>query len=253
MRIATAIIFGIYRLILGILSIPCWIFIFVSSLFVSKKKTYEKTSKFYNAVFAFGYRICAFFAGARVKVVGKEKLPTPESGERFLMVGNHTSNLDPFIMGGWMSEYPMAFISKPSVFDVPFAGRYMWRLRYMAIDRKNNRQGIMVIRQAADMISSGDSCVAVYPEGTRNFKKGTLRKFHDGSLKAALWAKCPIVVTVMDNNHDIAKNWKFCRTHITMKIVEVIPYEKIAGLKTPEIADMIVEIMQKELDSMNLK
>lgn len=251
MRIAATVIFALYTIILGVLSIPLWIVILGFSLTVSKKKKYEKTSMFYNKLFALGYRACAFFAGARVKVIGKEKLPDPKTGEKFLMVGNHTSNLDPFIMGGYMGEYPMAFISKPSIFDVPFAGRYMWRLRYMAIDRKDNRQGITVIRQAADMISSGESCVSVYPEGTRNFNKGTLKRFHDGSLKAALWAKCPIAVCVMDNNHAIDKNWLRRRTKVTMEIVEVIPYEKIKGLKTNEIADMIKEIMQAKLDEFN--
>ena len=250
MRIIKGLLFWIYRIIAGIITLPFWIFIFVTAFTVSKKKEYDKTSMFYNKLFAAGYRLCSWFAGARVTVVGKEKLPGPD-GERFLMVGNHTSNLDPFIMGGWMSEYPMAFISKPSIFDVPFAGRYMWRLRYMAIDRKNNRQGIMVIRKAADIISSGDACVSVYPEGTRNFNKGTLKKFHDGSLKSALWAKCPIVVCVMHNNHDIAENWKFWTTKITMEIVDVLPYERIKNMKTNEIADMIKDMMQASLDAAN--
>lgn len=248
MRIIKGIIFWIYRIIAGIVTLPFWIFIFGMALTISKKKEYESSSRFYNKLFALGYRACAWFAGARVTVTGKEKLPSPE-GEKFLMVGNHTSNLDPFIMGGWLSDYPMAFISKPSVFDVPFAGRYMWRLRYMAIDRSNNRQGIQVIRKAADMISSGGSNVAVYPEGTRNFKKGTLKKFHDGSLKSALWAKCPIVVCVMHNNHDIADNWKFWTTKVTMEIIDVIPYESIKDMKTNEIADIIKDKMQERLDN----
>lgn len=250
MRILKGLLIWIYRIIAGIITLPVWLFIFVVALTVSKKKEYEHTSMFYNKLFALGYRMCAWFAGARVTVIGKEKLPSPDA-ERFLMVGNHTSNLDPFIMGGYLPEYPMAFISKPSVFNTPFAGRYMWRLRYMAIDRGNNRQGIQVIRKAADTISSGDSCVAVYPEGTRNFKKGTLKKFHDGSLKSALWAKCPIVVCVMHNNHDIADNWKYWTTKVTMEIVDVIPYETIKGMKTNEIADLIKDKMQANLDAHN--
>lgn len=244
--IATAFYF-LYTLILGILTIPIWLFLFVISGTVNMKKTYEKTSAFYGKIFAFGYRLCAFMAGARVTVTGLEKLPSPE-GERFLVVGNHCSNLDPFVMGGWLGQYPLAFISKPSIFKVPFAGRYMWRLRYMAIDRKNNRQGIQVIRQAADTISSGDSCVAVYPEGTRNFNTGTLKKFHDGSLKAALWAKCPIAVVVMTGTHDIDRNWLRRRTRVTLEVVEVLSYEDIKDLKTNEIADKIKDIMQKKLD-----
>ncbi|MBQ1894968.1 MAG: 1-acyl-sn-glycerol-3-phosphate acyltransferase [Clostridiales bacterium] len=247
MRIAATVIYFIYTVIAGILSIPIWLFLFIVSRTVSKKKTYEKTSMFYTKVFSFGYRLCAFFGGARVKVTGLELLPSPE-GEKFLIVGNHCSNLDPFIMGGWLKKYPIAFISKPSVFDLPIAGRYMWRLRYMAIDRKNNRQGIQVIRQAADMISSGDSCVAVYPEGTRNFDNKTLKKFHDGSLKSALWAKCPIAVCVMTGAHDISKNWLRRRTRVTLDIVEVIPYEEIKDLKTPEIAERIKATMQARLD-----
>lgn len=244
--IATAVYF-LYTIIVGVLTIPIWIFLFIVSGTVNMKKTYEKTSAFYGKIFAFGYRLCAYFAGARVTVTGLDKLPAVD-GQRFLVVGNHCSNLDPFIMGGWLGKYPLAFISKPSIFKVPFAGRYMWRLRYMAIDRKNNRQGIMVIRQAADMISSGDSCVAVYPEGTRNFNAGTLKKFHDGSLKAALWAECPIAVCVMTGTHDIDKNWLRRRTRVSLDVVRVLSYEEIKDLKTSEIADKIKGIMQERLD-----
>ena len=153
MRYIATVFYFLYTLILGILTIPIWLFLFVVSGTVNMKKTYEKTSAFYGKIFSFGYRLCAFMAGARVTATGLEKLPAPD-GERFLVVGNHCSNLDPFVMGGWLGQYPLAFISKPSIFKVPFAGRYMWRLRYMAIDRKNNRQGIQVIRQAADTISA---------------------------------------------------------------------------------------------------
>ena len=166
-----------------------------------------------------------------------EKLPDPKAG-RFLFVSNHRSVFDTFIQAAALWRYPLAFISKPENFKIPIGNQFMRRCRYMAINRDNPREGGMTIIKASEMIKSGDSCIGVYPEGTRNRTTDTLLRFRHGCFKAALWAKCPIVIGVVHNSAKIRPNWPK-PTKVHFEIVEVLPYEAISGKKSNEISDLV--------------
>ena len=178
-------------------------------------------------------------------VNGRDKIPRKD---RFLFVSNHGSNYDPIIQCGEMKLQPMAFISKRANFRIPFIRRYMVRCRYIPLERKNMRNGAEAVMKAARMISSGQSCIGVYPEGTRN-TGGNLLDFHNGCFKIALWAKCPIVVSVIRGTENICKNFPLRRTKVVMDIIDVIPYNKIEHMKTGEISELVRNMMEEHLKS----
>ena len=189
---------GLWLLAYLVLFLLFWIFSAFVSLTINTKKTYEKQSRFYCKLFALIMEYGAMVATANITVTGMEKLPKPSEG-RFLFVSNHKSVFDTFIQVGAFRKYPFAFISKPENFKITMGHRYMTRCRYMAIDREDVRSGAKITRLASQMISSGDSCVGVYPEGTRNKTDETLIEFKHGCFKSAVWAKSPIVIGVLHN------------------------------------------------------
>ena len=230
--ICWAVLFILFGIICVIISLP-----------VNINKEYAGTSRFYTTLFGLMLEFAGFLSGAKVIVNGRDKIPRKE---RFLFVSNHRSNYDPIIQCGEMKLQPMAFISKRANFRIPFIRRYMVRCRYIPLERKNVRNGAESVMKAARMISSGQSCIGVYPEGTRN-TDGNLLDFHNGCFKIALWAKCPIVVSVIRGTENIRKNFPLRRTKVIMDIIDVIPYNMIEHMKTGEISELVRNMMEEHL------
>lgn len=238
---------GLWLLAYLVLFLLFWIFSAFVSLTINTKKTYEKQNRFYCKLFALIMEYGAMVATANITVTGMEKLPKPSEG-RFLFVSNHKSVFDTFIQVGAFRKYPFAFISKPENFKITMGHRYMTRCRYMAIDREDVRSGAKITRLASQMISSGDSCVGVYPEGTRNKTDETLIEFKHGCFKSAVWAKSPIVIGVLHNTVEMHKNFPFKRTPVHFEIIETMPYEKFKDWTTVQISDYVKHRMLERLE-----
>ena len=224
------------------------LFIFVSFLIsrtINKNKEYDKHSRFHGVYFSLLLEFCVYLMGARTEIKGIEKIPTDR---RFLFVSNHISIYDTFIQVAMLRKWPIAFISKPENFKIPIGHRFMIRNRYMALDRQDVRSGAKITRKAADMIASGDTNVGVYPEGTRNRTEETLIDFKPGCFKVAVWAKSPIVVSVVHNTNKLKKRGPFRPTKVVMEIIDVLEYEDFKHLSTIEIGELVREKMLSALE-----
>lgn len=238
------VVFAVAFLVFYIaLCILFWLLCCILSLTINMKKEYASSNRFYGFIFGLIMEYGACLSGARVRVVGKDKLPK----KRFLLVSNHLSNFDPIVTAGELKGQPLAYISKGGNFRIPMGRRYMKRCRYLSLDREDTRNGALVIKKAADMVASGDCSVGVYPEGKRNTAGEGLLEFKPGCFKIALWAKCPIVVEVVRGTQSIHKRFPLRRTKVTVEFAEVIAYETIKGMKTAEIACLVRSIMLEKM------
>ena len=218
---------------------------YLISLTVNKNKEYDKQSKFHCVYFSHLLEFCVHLMGGRIEVKGMDKLP---KDQKFLFVSNHISIYDTFVQIAALRKYPMAFISKPENFKIPIGHKFMIRCRYMALDRQNVRSGALITKKASEMIASGDTCVGVYPEGTRNRTEDTLIEFKPGCFKIAVWAKSPIVVSVVHNTNLIKKNGPIKKTKVVMEILEVLEYEDFKDMTTIEIGELVKEKMLAALE-----
>lgn len=235
---AICAVFGIFPWLLPIflglslaVNLLIWLVLWIFSLFVDKKRVYEKPSRFYLRMLNFGYAyICE---GARVKISssGTEKIPE----KPFLLVSNHLSQLDNMIQCLVLKPRALAFITKESIFKIPIVGRTIWRCCYMPIDRKSLRAGKNAIEAAEDYISRGVLSVGVYPEGTRG-DGVNLGKFHAGCFKAALKTGCPVVVAAIQGTKDAHKRTPWRSTKVRFDIIEVIDP---AGHKSVELSELV--------------
>jgi len=209
------------------------LFLWLVSLPIDKKKFYDKDSKFHRGLLYFCTSLAMFLLRVKINVQGAEQVPKSS----YLLVGNHRSNFDPLITWHIFEDSNLAFISKPENFNVPIFGKYVRRCCFMGIDRSSPRQSMTVINAAADLIRCGEVSVGVYPEGKRSFD-GKLLPFHNGVLKTAIKAKCPIVVLGIDGTENIHKNTPFKKTIVNVKVVKVL---NPAGRTTQELGDMVRE------------
>ncbi|MCR4649023.1 MAG: 1-acyl-sn-glycerol-3-phosphate acyltransferase [Lachnospiraceae bacterium] len=211
-----------------------WLFIFINSLFVDKKKEVTKPSLYYRWFFLETIRIAFFFLNVHIHVEGMEKLPKP--GERFLVVSNHLSNYDPMSVLYVLRKHLLVFVSKPENFNIPMVGSLIHKLGFMAIDRDNVKNALVTINKAADYIKNDVSSVFIFPEGTRNRTQTPLLEFRNGAFKIATKAGCPMVVIAISGTEKVKKTIPR-RSDVYLKIVEVIPAETVKSMRTTDLSE----------------
>ena len=238
--IALYIISGIIGGAVGIIILHA-LFLCVITVFI-KNKDYDKQSAFYRAVFLYFMRIAMFLSHVKIKVEGREKLD--ELGGKFLLVGNHRSDYDPFVTVLGLKLKDAAFISKPENFKIPFFGKIAHKCLYTAIDRENARNAIKTINRTAELINNGVISYCVYPEGTRSKSKEML-SFHDGVFKIAQKAEAPIVVVGVRGTENVHKRAPWRRTVIYIDVLEVIDAERVKVLSSHEISEIVYKIISE--------
>jgi len=77
----------------------------------------------------------------------------------------------------------------------------MKNLGCLFIDRRDARQSLTAISQAAERLKEGHSLV-IFPEGTRS-SDGKLGRFKPGSLKLGIKANVPIVPVTINGSKNI--------------------------------------------------
>ncbi len=127
--------------------------------------------------------ISLILIGHKIEVVGLENLPPG----RAILAPNHTSNLDPPLVGTQI-PVPMHFAAKSQMFK-PVVG---WLLRRgLTHPVKRNGADPQAIRLFRAILQSGQKLV-MFPEGTRS-RDGQLQPFKTGVATLAAWTHSPVV------------------------------------------------------------
>ncbi len=212
----------------------------VATPFLSKTKELRRPNRFARFMLIEAYYIAMRFMHIRVHVTGKEKLP--KRGTTFLVVCNHLSNYDHMIMLIKLRRFPIAFISKPENFNLPFVGRYLYQSGFISIDRKNARNALGTVNETARRISRCGMCYGVFPEGTRS-RNGQLLPFHSGVFMSATKAKAPVLIIHMDGTNHVPHHMTLKRTHVKMEILDFLPSEYVSTHSDKEICEHAYNLM----------
>jgi 1-acyl-sn-glycerol-3-phosphate acyltransferase len=121
----------------------------------------------------------------KVRVYGEENFPEPP----FIITSNHTSLMDPPIVGLACRKYPVNFMAKQELFDAPVIGEWTKRVKCIPVDRGKN--SIRGIKEAIRRIKRG-SVIGVFPEGTRSVN-GDLQEAKTGTGFLIIKANVPVV------------------------------------------------------------
>jgi cytidylate kinase len=105
-----------------------------------------------------------------------------------LLVSNHSSVLDPPIVGG-ASPRQLTYLAKAELFDVPLFGRFIRGLNARPVRREGaDAAALRVVLRVLER----NGAVLVFPEGTRG-EEGTLREPKPGAALLALLSGAPVV------------------------------------------------------------
>lgn len=223
------------------------LFLWIASLFISKKKEYTTDSPFYRGIIMFATSVCMVVCRIKLTGEGLDRLP---SGTRYLVVANHRSRFDPIVTWHVLKPEKIAYISKRSNFSIPVFGKFVWRLGFLAIDRKHPKKAAETVEKAVKHLRSGTFSVGVYPEGTRNKDPGAgLLPFHNAMFKIAQEADVPIVVVRTDGTEKIHVNYPRRSTPVRVKVCGVIGPDEIRGVKTAEIGEKVRKMINDNAPS----
>lgn len=236
---ALLIFFVCFLCLLLCWALPCA----VCALFVDLDKPCTKCSRFFR--FYADCIIASVRQIFRVKVCvsGMELLPQ----EKFLLVGNHRSSMDPILEMGVFRSFHIGFVAKQELFKIPVLRKIMHKCFCLSLDRDNPRDGVKAIAQAAEIIHSQTASIGVYPEGTRGDGEGLL-PFKAGAFKIAQKAVCPVVVVVIRGSEKAVKRAPLRRTKVYMEVIGVINAEEVSKYKTTtQLSDRVRRLMESAL------
>ena len=216
----------------------------VSCLFVDMKKEVEKPSRYFRFLLNQFSRLAFDLGGVRVHVTGLEKVPRKG---RFLLISNHLFAFDPIVFYYAMPWVELSFVSKTENYAIPIVAQVMHKILCLPLDRNNDREALKAILKAISILKDEKASIAVFPEGGTS-KSGLLQPFRNGAFKIAQKAGVPIVVCAISNTKAILKNMFRRRTDVCLDVLEVIPAQTVAGLKTTvEIGDYAHKILSEGL------
>ena len=219
-------------------------FLWLVCRFIDPDKPRDSDSPFYRKLAGIYIHALIQLLQVRITAEGLEK--TPKEG-RFLLVCNHIFIADPGILLHYFKNSQLAFISKKENRDLFVVGRIMHAMLCQCIDRENDRSALKTILECIRIIKEDKASIAVFPEGATN-SDNRLHPFRPGVFKIAQKTGVPIVVCTLEGTRDILKNGlRLKKSHVRLKLVDVIGPEQYAGLKTTEISDRVWELMRGSL------
>jgi 1-acyl-sn-glycerol-3-phosphate acyltransferase len=155
----------------------------------------------------------------RLQVEGREKLPWRGAA---VLVSNHESLGDVLVLFGLYR--PFKWVSKASVFNLPFLG---WNMRlngYVPIVRGRKESVLEMMADCRRWLSRGMP-VLLFPEGTRS-PDGVVRAFKDGAFKLAVEEGVPVIPIVLTGTADtLPKHGVVLRTFADCRVRVLDPVD----------------------------
>jgi 1-acyl-sn-glycerol-3-phosphate acyltransferase len=197
--------------------------------------------KFASTVFGmFWARLNSIATPMFVNIQGLEFIDKKQS---YVIVSNHQSFYDIFILYGWIG-IDFKWVMKSSLRKVPFLGSACEKIEHIYIDRSNPAAAIKSINQAKEKIVNGTS-VIFFPEGTRS-TTGKIGTFKKGAFIFAMEMDLPILpITIIGTKNILpAKTLDLFPGKAEMIIHPPVPIENYKDKDIQLLMDHIKEIIQ---------
>jgi len=172
-----------------------------------------------------GWAVYTFNPFWSIKVEGREKVPWDG---RALFVANHDSLADILVMGALFRPYK--FVSKESVFSVPFLGWGMTLIGYVPL-RRGDRESVVAMLDRCREWLERDVPIMMFPEGTRS-PDGVVQPFKDGAFQLAIETCSPVYPMVLAGTRDaLPKHGLIAplRSHVRVKVLDPVHPDEFEG------------------------
>ena len=88
--------------------------------------------------------------------------------------------------------------------------------------------------------------MSIFPEGTRS-RTGEMLPFHAGSFKIAQRGNAPLAIASISGTEKVFRNFPFRPTHVSFRILETLPAEKVKAMSTQELSEYSRSLIEKSL------
>jgi len=173
-----------------------------------------------------------WIAGARVKVIGGEKLDPHGS---YVVCPNHVSYMDTPVL---LAHIPVnfRFLAKQELFKIPFIGGHLRRAGNISVPLEDPRASLKVLSAAGKAMKERSLSMLVFPEGGRSLS-GELEPFKDGAAYLAIKGGVPIVPIAIIGIRDILPmhSGHIRPGPVTLRVGDPIPTE---GMKSSDRTEL---------------
>ncbi len=180
----------------------------------------------------------------KVTVEGAKKI---DRNTPYVIAANHQSFADILVLSA--SYLPFKWVSKASVFKVPFIGWNAWLNRYVSLVR-GDRASIEKMASACKRWLARGVSVAIFPEGTRS-KDGELQAYKLGAFRIARECNVKVLPAVIDGTAEaLPKHGMVLRASAHCQVHVLDPIDVSAFATDEEAAKAVREVMAAELARM---
>lgn len=181
----------------------------------------------------------------RLKIEGLENVP-PEGA--YLIITNHLSGLDPFLIGIPIDR-TLYCLAKIELYQNAFLTWILNSLGLIPLDRSSN--DISAMRIVLRLLRNGEA-VGLSPEGTRS-PTGDMLPFTDGATKLALHAQVPILPVALHGTRELMPpgTYGFRPGRVYLKIGELFELSDAYGKPiTPELLEENTAILFQKVSDL---
>lgn len=178
----------------------------------------------------------------RFKMEGFENLP---KNQPCVLVANHQSYFDIMVLYGVCVPYK--WVSKSSIFKMPFIGWNMSLNQYVTIARDDMKSIKQMMKDCRAWLEKGMS-IMIFPEGTRS-DNGEVGEFRTGPFKLASDTGVPVVPIVVNGTQKIMPKgtiWLDFRSNITVRILPAVMPTNYSTVR--ELRDAVETQVKTNLD-----
>jgi 1-acyl-sn-glycerol-3-phosphate acyltransferase len=189
-------IFGfIFKLYIAIVFFLCLLVFYLPLLILKQKENTKKLTFQVFKIWSWTFRILTFI---HVKILKKSKLPKGP----YIVISNHASYLDIFLMYSILPGHPFLFLGKSEILSYPLMKSFFKNLN-IPVFRNNRMKAAKSFIEAKRAILNGWSLV-VFPEGgIPDENNPKMIEFKDGAFKLAKEVRVPIIPLTFINNHKL--------------------------------------------------
>ncbi len=234
----------VYKLYVGVVFVATLIVLYPFFLIVLSRKSWRKYSFPLNIFWSYLVRLLTC-----VHVWKVARTPIPEGP--YMIIANHTSYFDIFLLYSMLPNHRFLFMGKGEILSYPLLKTYFKRLN-IPVHRNDRLKAGRAFVQAKQAIQEGWSIV-IFPEGgIPDDHCPSMIPFKEGAFKLAKGAGIPIVpITFIDNYHLFSDPGNvFGPAHPGISRVfmhPVISKEEVSQLSEKELSEKTFEIISAPL------
>ena len=166
--------------------------------FLPPKIRYQKYNPFFFLNFVWN-KLLVLVAFIKVEIMNKQNLPTLKTPS--IIIANHASALDIFLLESTIGNQPHIWLSKDSYGKIPLFGTLMKRM-HVLVKRENTKLAARAIVKGMQLVKLGPKHIIMFPEGTR-FDDGKIHPFMPGFAIFAKKLKMPVVPILITGTNKI--------------------------------------------------